>query len=729
MPLTVAGEVPDLQALNGATTFRDSFRSVAGFYSKPTSDAVLFSGVPFDAVQPTFEEVERLASRLGLEVREIKPEAFARHAFDLPLLIIYRDGTSAALLEERPNGTVAFEYRPVPGPDMLSDATKMLKRAPLTAFSFQPVYSNASEDGISGVAAEVEKQHWLRSTLKPFMRSYVEVALATLFINLLALATPLFAMNIYDRVLPNKAATTLWVLAIGVAGASLFDFTLRTLRASIIDFAGRKADLRLSYMLYEKILNTSLKSTAMSTGEYANRVSQYEFAREFFTSNTISVAIDCVFVFLFIGIIYVITGWVAVIPLIAFVLVVMIGYYAQLRMNRVIATSLNEGSLKQSLLVETIASLETVKLLTAEVPLLRRWSQLSSNASRTGENIKRLSAWTANVTQFIQQVAYVAIIVGGFYEFSAGNITSGAIVAASMLSSRAVAPLSQLALTIARFRQAMLSLRIVDGIMSQEEDRPASASFVNRDVTSGAVAFRQVDFTYPGTDNQVLAGVNIEVRPGEKVGIIGRIGSGKTTMGRMVSGLYSASNGRVLIDGVDIRQYHPAAVRTAIAFVSQNSDLFAGTVKENLLMSAPQATDEEIIEAARNAGVERFVSRHPAGYDMPVGERGSLLSGGQRQSIAIARILLRKPKIIFLDEPSGAMDLASEKELIDRLSTCFPRETTILISTHRYSMLNLVDRLIVLDQGRVMADGPKAKVIEFLKGATANGGAPVPVQE
>nr|WP_299502746.1 type I secretion system permease/ATPase [uncultured Rhizobium sp.] len=690
--------------------FTASFRALAGFMNRPTADILLFSGVPFDPQAPTYEEVERLASRIGLDAHQVTVDELRRRAFELPLMLLFADRTSMVLLEEDAHGLSMLS-----GDGTRVTFAEVLQKPVVSAFSFAAVYQNDSEAGVTGTAEEIDRVHWLRAILKPFWRSYLDVALATFLINVLALTAPLFTMNVYDRVLPNKAVATLWVLAIGVSGAILFDFILKSIRAATIDFAGRKADLKLSYKLFDKILNTSLKSRPMSTGEYANRVSQYEFVREFFTSNTISVAIDCVFVFMFVAVIYIIIGWIAVVPLAAFFIVAAIGYYAQIKIGRVMGAALNEASQRQSLLIESISALETIKLLNAEATLLRRWHTLAKNASHTSEEIKHISAWAANITQFIQQLVTVVIILAGAYEFAAGNITSGAIVATTMLAGRAVAPLGQLALTLARMRQAFLSLRILDEIMAQDEDRPSTTGFVNRTINSGALTFHNVGFSYPGTDHQVINNISFTIQPGEKVGIIGRVGSGKTTMGRLISGLYTTGGGRVLIDGVDIRQYHPAVVRSAIAFVSQNSDLFSGTVKDNLLMAAPTATDEQIIEAAKIAGVDSFVSRHPRGYDMPVGERGNLLSGGQRAAIAIARIMLRKPSIVFLDEPSGSMDMASEKELIDKLLKCFPTDVTLLVSTHRYSMLALVDRLIVLEQGRLISDGPKNQVIEGLK--------------
>ncbi len=700
--------------------FRSAFREIALFLARPSSDTVLFSDTPFDEARPGFEDVERLAARIGLEVEEHGRRSLASRAADLPLLVLFEDGTALSLLEVLPDG----RYRTSLAPELDADGdvslSEVLARDVRFAVSFSIVYLNQAEDARQGMPGAIEKRHWLATTLTPFWRSYAQVALSALFVNLLALASPLFVMNVYDRVLPNQATATLWVLALGVAGAILFDFLLKTVRAALIDYAGRKADLKLSYLLFEKVLHATLASRPMSTGEYANRVTQYEFVREFFTSNTLSTIIDSVFVFVFLLVIYSVSGWLALIPTTAFVIALIIGLVAQNRIGKRVAAANNEAAQRQSLLVETISTIETVKSLRSERILLRRWSELAKNASRTSEGIKQLSAWASNMTQFVQQLVTVALVVAGAYEFAQGNISTGAIIATVMLSGRAVAPLGQIAMTLSRMRQAMLSLRILDGIMSQPEDRPESAGFVNREVRTGDVAFRALAFTYPGADSPALNDFSLAIQGGERVGIIGRIGSGKTTVGRLMAGLYPPTSGSLLLDGVDIRQYHPSVVRSAVVFASQAADLFSGSIKENLLMAKPDATDDEIVQAAQLAGVDQFVARHPRGYDMPVGERGSQLSGGQRQAVSIARLLLCRPKVVFLDEPSGAMDLASERELILKLDKAFAKDVTLVISTHRHSMLQLVDRLVVIDQGRVVADGPKEKVIaELQKNARA----------
>jgi ATP-binding cassette subfamily C protein LapB len=716
MPMTSVPEAAGIAqsirqpASAGGEAFRTAFQRVAVFLGRPGSDVVLFSGVPFDEASPSFEDVQRLSDRIGLDVRSFGWRDLAAGNFDLPAVVLLNDGSAVTLLELHGGGSSYIEAMrsQLQGRLPARDDIRMV-------LAFSAVSADTMKSAVEGMDGAIVRQHWLVSALVPFWRSYAQVAVAALFINLLALTSPLFTMNVYDRILPNDAKATLWVLALGVSGAVVFDLVLKTARAALIDYAGRRADLKLSYLLFEKVLNASMSSRPMQTGEYASRITQYEFVREFFTSNTISVLIDTVFVFVFLIVIYLVAGWIVIVPTCAFLLALTIGLIAQHRIGRRVAAATNESSMKQSLLVETISTIETVKSLKAERHLLRKWHELSKKAALTSEEIKQLSASAANWTQFVSQLVSVVIILAGAYAFSQGKMSSGAIIAAVMLSGRAVAPMGQIAMTLARLRQALLSLRILNSIMSMPEDLPSATGFVNRDIDRGGFAFHQVDFVYPGSDQKVLSGLSFSVQPGERVGVIGRIGSGKTTIGRLLGALYPPTAGSLMIDGIDIRQYHPAVVRTAVAVASQAADLFSGSVKENLLMGNPEASDAEIIEVARRTGVDEFVSRHPRGYDMPVGERGGNLSGGQRQAVAIARLLLARPKIIFLDEPSGAMDLASERRLINNLATAFGPETTIVISTHRYSMLELVDRLIVLDAGRVIADGPKAAVIEELQ--------------
>ncbi|MER9437052.1 type I secretion system permease/ATPase [Mesorhizobium sp. M7A.F.Ca.US.010.02.1.1] len=703
--------------LSPKEAFKACFSAVAGYLGRPSAETVLFAGVPLSDTRIAVDDIRHLAERIGLEVTEFNHRDFLRGRIDLPAIVFRVSQLPVALL------ALGEDDAYITAPQ--EDGRTAIGRSELAASyisggaSFSITYANAAETMSVGSAARIERRHWLTGTMGAFWRTYSKVVLAAVFINLLAIASPIFTMNVYDRILPNKAISTLWVLALGIGAVILFDLLLKTARASLIDYAGRKADLRISYLLFEKVLNSSLSARPGSTGEYANRVTQYEFVREFFTSNTISVFIDTAFVFVFLLVIYAIGGWLVIIPALAFVMSVIVGLITQRRIGKRVAASMNEASQRQALLVESISTLETIKSLRAEAYLLRKWGEHSKNAANTSEKIKQLSAAAGNITQSIQQLVTVALVVAGAYAFSEGHVSTGAIIGTVMLASRAVAPLGQIAITLSRFRQAMLSLRMVNSIMAQPEDRPDTVGFVNRPIRKGAMVFRNVGFVYPGSENEVLTGLNFSVKPGERIGIIGRIGSGKTTMGRLIGRLFLPTSGELLLDGIDIRQYHPSEVRAAVGIVAQAGDLFSGTIKENLLMACPEATDEQIIEAAKAAGVDDFVSRHPRGYDMNVGERGTNLSGGQRQTVAIARLLLTKPKIVFLDEPSGSMDLASERQLIKQLKVAFDRDTTLIVSTHRFSMLELADRLIVIERGKIVADGPKDQVIQALQKTSA----------
>lgn len=697
---------------DSADHFLIALQAVARHFDRPASATVLTAGLPLIGGRLTAELTIRAAERVGLTgtASELKLDDLV--PLQLPAILLTRDGTSLAALSRQADGQLivadARGTRALP----LMDVTRIYAGKAILLEAVYQARDLASHDGSATISG---KAHWFWGTVRRFWKSYLRVGLAAAMINLFALASPLFVMNVYDRVLPNKAIATLWVLALGVAFVVAFDFTLKTARAFLIDKVGRRIDIRLSSALFDKVLNAGLMVRPASTGAFTSRVSQYEFIREFFTSNTLAVFIDMLFIFLFVAVISQIAGWLAIIPLVATFVVLAAGIVIQHLIGKSLAAAQNEAAERQGLLVEAVGAIETVKSLRAEGTLLRKWDNVSRASSRTSEKIKRLSAIGLNIAQFVQQLVTVAIIVGGAYLFAEGEMSTGAIIATVMLASRTVAPLSQIAMLLTRARHAFLSIKILDTVMNLPDDRPSAQGFVNRSIEHGEIVFRSVTFRYPEVDRKVLDGLSFRIRPGEKVGIIGRIGSGKTTIGRLLAGLYYASEGEILIDGVDIRQYHPHEVRRQIGLLVQDGDLFRGSVKDNIQMADPLADDEAILKATRLAGVDAFVSQHPMGYDMPVGERGSLLSGGQRQAIALGRLLLVNPQILFLDEPSSSMDLASERELIRHLRLVVGDNRTVVISTHRYSLLSLVDRLIVLDQGRIAADGPKDKVLEALQ--------------
>jgi len=693
---------------------------VASHYGRSVAPTVLTAGLPLDSAgQLTLTLIPKAAERIGLraKIKSAKVRDLVR--LDLPAILVRKDGSPLVLLKSADAAKVNV-YLPEFDRIMELAPSELESAYAGTCVRLTPTF--AVPDG--SVRDHTAKPGaWFWSVARNYVRSYTMIIVAAAVINTIALLSPLFVMNVYDRVLPNKAMATLWVFVTGIVIALVFDVCLKIARARIIDRVGRKIDIQVASNLIEKILCTRLADRATTSGVLANRMQEYEIVREFFSSSTLMLFVDLSFFVVFALVIYALGGWIVAIPLAALALVIVLGAALQGRLSEVVRNAQDESALRHSVLVESVSGLETVKSIRAEGYIIGRWEQYARAAALSSEEAKHLSSVGLNLTAFVQQLVSVLVIVAGVYLFSAGEMTMGAIIAVVMLSGRMVAPLSQIAMAFSRIHYVRLAFKHFDDIMSKQDERIARVGFVNRSIDHGHIEFRDVDFSYPGTTSPTIRSLRLSISPGERVGIIGRIGSGKTTFGRLLTGLYEPDKGEILLDGVDIRQYHPHEVRKAVALVVQDADLFFGTVRENIVMARPGATDEEIVQAAQLAGVDGFVSSHPRGYDMIVGERGSKLSGGQRQSIALARVFLRQPRVLFLDEPSSSMDLQSERQLIDRLNSGVDRSITLIVATHRQNMLQLVDRLIVIDRGLVARDGPRDQIMEGLRQAVATGPA------
>jgi ATP-binding cassette subfamily C protein LapB len=559
-----------------------------------------------------------------------------------------------------------------------------------------------------------DQKHWFRNTLMDSLPVYGEVFIAALLINLFALATPLFIMNVYDRVVPNHAIETLWVLAAGISIVYVFELVMRSLRGYFLDIAGKRADIVLSSRVYERMLGTRMSARPKSVGATANSLHEFDIFREFFTSITLTALIDLPFVILFIFTIWLIGGSLAIVPIIVLPLSLSLAY----AIHRTIAGNITElqrhSSQKQATLIETLTGIETIKSLGAEGAAQQRWEQLTGIIAQLGLRTRFLSTTAINFTLFMQQIASVAVIAYGVYLIADGELSIGGLIASTILTSRALAPLAQLAGTLTRYNQAQSAYAATDAMLHLPVERPAGKQFLDRPLIKGDIEFRNVCFSYPDQDLVALDGISFRVAAGEHAAIIGRIGSGKSTIERLVLGLYEPASGSILIDGTDSRQLDPADLRRNIGYVPQDTFLFYGSVRDNIITGMPHAEDSAILAAATIAGVADFVDQHPSGYDMQVGERGERLSGGQRQSIAVARALLRDPPILVMDEPSNAMDNTTEEQFKSRLSR-WSAGKTLLIVTHRASLLSLVDRVIVMDNGRIIADGPKERVLDALR--------------
>lgn len=555
---------------------------------------------------------------------------------------------------------------------------------------------------------------WFRDTLKLSRWLYADAMLASLLINVLGLMVPLFVMQTYDRVVPNQATATLWVLAIGLFIGTSFELLLRVLRAHLLDTAGKKTDMVLSATLFERITGMNMSARPATVGGFAQSIHDFQGLRDFLTAVTLTSLIDLPFALLIILVIGLIGGWLVVIPLLAFPITALFAFIIQTRLRDTVRRSLTLAAERQALLVETLGGLETLKACGAESERQHRWETTHGALTRLDSDARLLSAVAINGTLFLQQFAGMATIVGGVYLIIAGQLSVGALVACYMLGSRVLSPLGQIASLITRLQQARLTMKSTDALMALPQERRDKQRPLERTRLKGALDIQQLNFTYPGLDTPSLHGINLRIAPGERVAIIGRSGSGKSTLARLIMGLHTPTEGQILLDGLDLRQIDVADLRSQIGYVSHDMPLLAGSLRDNLTLGAHYVSDERMLEVAQLTGAHELARQHPLGFDRPVGERGQLLSGGQRQMVLMARALLLDPPILLFDEPTSALDNSTEDTLRQHLQA-WANGKTLLLITHRMSMLSLVERLVVLDHGRVVADGPKAAVIEALR--------------
>lgn len=695
-----------------------SLATISGMLDRPTSADAFTAGLPLGDAPMTPELCVRAAKRAGLSARIVKRSVVDIDAGLLPCILLL-DGRRSCILTN-----IDAERATVVMPETGS-GTQSMELAKLAdmhadyAIFLRPEHKE--DRRVRDVQSEF-RTHWFWGTVKKLWPAFAEVAVASVLINSFALASPLFVMNVYDRVVPNNAIDTLWVLALGAFTVFAFDFLLKTLRGYFIDTAGRTTDIKLASNIFEHVLGIKMASRPPSAGAFANHLREFESLRDFFTSATITTLIDLPFLFFFIFVIWLVGGPVAIVPAIAVPIVIGIGLLLQLPLNKIVKRTAKEAAQKHGVLVETINGLETIKTVGAEGRLQRSWEGFVGATSLSANQARFLSSITVNVAALAANLVTVGVVIVGVYEIGEGRMTVGALVAATIIAGRAMAPLGQVAGILTRFHQAKTSYEILNKVMAMEIERPEDQRFLHREHYRGAVTLRNVTFAYPNQKLPAVSELSFHLEPGEKVGLIGRIGSGKTTIEKLVLGLFEPQQGAVLVDGTDIRQLDPADLRRHIGCVPQDVFLFHGTVRENITMGAPHADDAAVLRAAQIAGVDQFVSRHPMGYDMNVGERGELLSGGQRQAIAVARALLLDPPMLILDEPSSAMDNGSEARLKAQLAQEMGDRTLILV-THRASLLSLVNRVIVMDQGRIVADGPRDKVLQALAAGKIKGGA------
>jgi ATP-binding cassette, subfamily C, bacterial LapB len=692
----------------------DALLFLAAHHGRTISRDALLAGLPILDGRLPPELFERAAAKAGLEAKAVRRRLSEIPALVLPTVLCMRDGSTRILLAIDSDANTASVIDPTS-----KTAAGSRPLADLAVEYLGYVYlirPAAAADPRAVAAGDLPRAHWFWSVVRRFWSNYSHVATAALIVNVLALASPLFIMSVYDRVIPNGAIASLVALSIGMAIAVLFDFVLRMVRSRIIDMTGKKVDVILASDIFEHVLSVKMAQRPASVGILANQIRDFDSVREFFTSGTVVSVTDLFFAVLFIAVLFMIAGPLAWIPLLMLPIMITVGLVLQVPLERAMRRLQAESAARHGVLVESLSGIEAVRATGAEARMQTAWERSVAATARSGEDVHFWASLALTSANTAQQLNYLLMVVLGVFLILDGKITVGVLVASTMLSGRVLSPIAGIATVITRAAQTFITLKAINRVMNLERERPPERTYVSRRIETGSVTFENVTFRYPGSNDNALDKVSFKVSGGERIGIIGRVGSGKTTVGRLLTGFYEPLDGRISIDDVDARQYDPADLRAGVGFVLQDTDLFFGKIRDNIALGKPNATDEEILTAARLAGVESFIAGHPLGYDMPIAEGGRSLSGGQKQAIGLARALIRRPKVLFLDEPTAHFDVRSEYEFLERLKALAAENLTIMISTHRLSLLSFVERILLFERGKLIADGPRDKVIAMLQG-------------
>lgn len=684
--------------------------SICKLLHKPHSADSLTAGLPLLDNKLTPSLFVRAAERAGLSTGLVQRPITEISNLVLPAILLLKDGKTCVLISKKDDTCTLI----LPETDSGEKTVPLNEIDDIYTGSAFFIQVNHEFDARTDNSVIPKAKHWFWDVIYKSWPIYIEALTASLLINLFALASPLFIMNVYDRVVPNHALETLWVLALGVCIVFVFDFAMKGLRGYFIDVAGKRSDIILSATIFEKVMGIKMENRPKSVGAFASNLSEFESFRDFLTSATLTTLIDLPFLFIFLSVIYMLGGDLALIPLAVLPLAIIAGMLVQKPLKNTITELFKFSSQKQATLIESLSNLDSIKSAGAEGQMQSKWEQTIGNISRLSLKSRFYSSLAVNFTAFLTQMASICVVIYGVYKISEGELTTGALIACTILTGRALAPIGQVASLLTRYHQARTSLDTLTNMMSLPVEREYGKKYLHRPTFKGGIEFKNISFNYPDQPIKALDNISFKIKAGERVAFIGRIGSGKSTIEKLMLGMYEPQEGSILIDGTDIRQVDPSDLRRQIGYVPQDISLMFGSVKDNITLGSRYADDASILRAAEIAGVTSFVNRHPEGFDMPVGERGSSLSGGQRQSVAVARSLLLSPPIFIMDEPSNSMDNSTEERFKQNLLAELNEQTLILV-THRASLLSLVDRLIVMDGSKIIADGPKDKVLEALK--------------
>lgn len=681
-------------------------------HGRPSTRAALTAGLPLEGGCLTPSLFARAANRAGLSSRIVRRALDGIDSILLPVILLLRGDQACVLLNWNEAGDSAQLLFPETGQGELTlSRSELADRYTGIALFARPRFAF---DARTPQVVSVVQRHWFWGALLEQWPVYRDVFGAALLINIFALVMPLFSMNVYDRVVPNNATDTLWMLALGVLLVFGMDFMMRLLRGHFVDLASARIDVKLSALIMERVLGMRLEARPASVGSFASNLRSFESVRDFIASATVTALIDFPFAIIFLLVILWISWPLVFIPIVGLIIGLIYAYIIQHKMRELTETTYRASALRNASLIESLTALETIKTQGAEGVIQNKWETTTAFLARTSAQLRLLSATATNGAASITQIVYVLLIVAGVYLIQDRLLTMGGLIAITMLGGRAIAPLGQAVGLLMQFQNARMSLETLDKLMAQPVERPDASAFIHRPELEGEIEFRNVSFNYPGQGEAALQNISLRISLGEHVVILGRTGSGKTTLQKLMLGLYQPTDGVVRIDGIDLRQLDPADLRRNVGFVGQDATLFYGTLRENIAIGAPYADDSAIVLAAEVAGLTQFVNRHPKGFDMLIGERGESLSGGQRQEVAIARAVLMDPPVLLFDEPTSAMDFSTEHGFKERLKR-FAAHKTMVIVTHRTSLIDMATRIIVVDDGRIVADGPREQVVEALQ--------------
>jgi ATP-binding cassette subfamily C protein LapB len=689
----------------------DCLIEVARLHGQAATRASMSAGLPLQPQEPLpLALVERAAARAGLATRVQRLALTGIDALTLPAILILKDNKACVLL-----GREGEQHWRILLPETGQGAITLTTDALQARFTGVVLFARPHFrfDERTPEIKATRSGHWFWGPVLAQRFVYRDVLWAALLINLFALAFPIFSMNVYDRVVPNHATETLWVLAIGVTLVLASDLFIRLLRSHFVDEASARIDVQISATLMERVLGMRLENRPQSVGSFAANLRGFEQVRDFIASSTVTALIDLPFALLFVGVMAWISPWLVLPVIIVFGIVLVSGYVFQHRLHELSQSSYQAAAQRNATLIESLTGIETIKSQGAESLIQSRWERANQYLSTLNVKMRSMSATAMYSTATLQQFVSVCVILIGVYLISERQLTMGGMIAATMLAGRALAPAGQIVGLLMQYQGARTAMDSLEQIMAQPVERPEGSHFIQRPEFKGEIEFRHVSFAYPGQQGNSLDDVSFKINPGERVALIGKVGSGKTTLQKLIMGLYQPTSGAILFDGIDMRQLDPADVRRNLGCVSQDITLFYGSLRENITFGMPHARDDAIVAAAETAGLNEFVQRHPQGFDMQVGERGELLSGGQRQGVGIARAVLHNAPLLLLDEPTSAMDFSTEAVVTQRMQA-FTEGKTVVLVTHRTSMLSFVDRVIVVDQGKIVADGPRERIMQAL---------------